>query len=146
VPELPNVVHDVLEQPGAPRFVFTGSSARKLRGGGVDLPAGRALLRTLHPFMAAELAEFRADEALRFGLLPLVVAAGGTEDKLRGYAALFFALAAVGPVKYFYAGNVEIVIYPASYRILVFSAGAFPGHGVAFIAGGVVFRAQQRHP
>jgi len=146
VPELPNVVHDVLEQPGAPRFVLTGSSARKLRRGGVDLLTGWALLRTLHPFMAAELAEFRADEALRFGLLPLVVAAGGTEDTLRGYAALFFALAAVGPVKYFYAGNVEIVIYPASYRILVFSAGAFPGHGVVFIAGWVVFRAQQRHP
>jgi hypothetical protein len=48
--------------------------------------------------MAAELAEFRTDEALRFGLLPLVVAAGDTEDTLRGYAALFFALAAVGPV------------------------------------------------
>ena len=28
--------------------------ARKLRRGGVDLLAGRALNRTLHPFMAAE--------------------------------------------------------------------------------------------
>jgi predicted AAA+ superfamily ATPase len=89
VPELLNVVHDVLEEPGAPRFVLTGSSARKLRRGGVDLLAGRALLRTLHPFMAAELAEFRIDEALRFGLLPLVVAAGDPEDTLRGYAALY---------------------------------------------------------
>lgn len=114
VPGLLNVVHDVLEQPRAPRFVLTGSSARKLRRGGVDLPAGRALLRTLRPFMAAELAEFRADEALRFGLLPLVLAAGDPEGTLRGYAALFFAFAAVGPVNDFYAKNIEIVIYPAS--------------------------------
>jgi len=89
VPELLNVVHEVLERPGAPRFVLTGSSARKLRRGGVDLLAGRALLRTLHPFMAAELAEFRLDESLKFGLLPLVVAAGDPEDTLRGYAALY---------------------------------------------------------
>jgi predicted AAA+ superfamily ATPase len=89
VPELLNVVHEVLERPGAPRFVLTGSSARKLRRGGVDLLAGRALLRTLHPFMAAELAGFRLDEALKFGLLPLVVAASDPEDTLRGYAALY---------------------------------------------------------
>jgi predicted AAA+ superfamily ATPase len=89
VPELLSVVHEVLEQPEAPQFVLTGSSARKLRRGGVDLLAGRALLRTLHPFMAAELAEFRLDEALRFGLLPLVVADEDPEDTLRGYAALY---------------------------------------------------------
>jgi predicted AAA+ superfamily ATPase len=89
VPELLNVVHEVLERPGAPRLVLTGSSARKLRRGGVDLLAGRAVLRTLHPFMAAELAEFRLDDSLRFGLLPLVVAAGDPEDTLRGYAALY---------------------------------------------------------
>src|SRR5262245_48572190 len=56
VPELLHVVHDLIERPGRRwRFVLTGSSARKLRRGGVDLLAGRALFRTLHPFMAAEL-------------------------------------------------------------------------------------------
>ena len=89
VPELLSVVHEVLEQPGSPRFVLTGSSARKLRRGGVNLLAGRALLRTLHPFMAAELAEFRIEDALRFGLLPLVVGAEDPEDTLRSYAALY---------------------------------------------------------
>jgi predicted AAA+ superfamily ATPase len=89
VPELLSVVHEALEQPGAPRFVLTGSSARKLRRGGVNLLAGRALLRTLHPFMAAELAEFRIEDALRFGLLPLVVAAEDSEDTLRSYSALY---------------------------------------------------------
>ena len=89
VPELLSVVHEVLEQPGSPRFGLTGSSARKLRRGGVNLLAGRALLRTLHPFMAAELAEFRIEDALRFGLLPLVVGAEDPEDTLRSYAALY---------------------------------------------------------
>ena len=89
VPELLSVVHEVLEQPGSPRFVLTGSSARKLRRGGVNLLAGRALLRTLHPFMAAELAEFRIEDALRFGLLPLAVGAEDPEDTLRSYAALY---------------------------------------------------------
>ena len=42
VPELLTVVHAVMEAPNAPRFVLTGSSARKLRRGGVDLLAGRA--------------------------------------------------------------------------------------------------------
>jgi hypothetical protein len=89
VPELLSVVHEVLEPPGSPRYVLTGSSARKLRRGGANLLAGRALLRTLHPFMAAELAEFRIEDALRFGLLPLVVGAEDPEDALRSYAALY---------------------------------------------------------
>jgi hypothetical protein len=36
--------------------------------------------------------EFRLDESLRFGLLPLVVAAGDPEDTLRGYAALYLGV------------------------------------------------------
>ena len=49
IPELLTVVHAVLEEPAPPRFVLTGSSARKLRRGGVDLLGGRAVHRTLHP-------------------------------------------------------------------------------------------------
>ena len=73
VPELLSVVHHAMEQGEGRRFVLTGSSARKLRVAGVDLLAGRAVKRSLHPFMAAELgAKFRLDEALKLGLLPLV--------------------------------------------------------------------------
>ena len=70
VPELLTVIHAILEEPSPPRFVLTGSSARKLRRGGVDLLGGRAVHRTMHPFMAAELPEFDLDRALRIGLLP----------------------------------------------------------------------------
>lgn len=89
VPELLNVVHDLIEQKTGKQFILTGSSARKLRRGGVDLLAGRALLRTLHPFMAAELPDFKLDAALRNGLMPLVVAAKEPGDVLQAYVALY---------------------------------------------------------
>jgi predicted AAA+ superfamily ATPase len=89
VPELLNVVHALIEQPVPQRFVLTGSSARKLRRGGVDLLAGRALYHTMHPFMAAELPGFELSSGLECGLLPLVVAASQPEEVLRAYAALY---------------------------------------------------------
>lgn len=51
IPELLNVVHAVLEEPTPPRFVMTGSSARQLRRGSVNLLGGRAAYRTMHPFI-----------------------------------------------------------------------------------------------
>ena len=89
VPELLNVVHALIESTDRRRFVLTGSSARKLRRGGVDLLAGRALVRTLHPFMASELDRFEFGAALTRGLLPLVVAARRPDDVLRAYASLY---------------------------------------------------------
>jgi uncharacterized protein len=89
VPELLNVVHAIIESKERRRFVLTGSSARKLRRGGVDLLAGRAVVRTLHPFMASELDRFDLQAALRRGLVPLVVAAEHPEDVLRAYASLY---------------------------------------------------------
>ena len=89
IPELLTVVHAVLEEPSPPRFVLTGSSARKLRRGGVDLLGGRAAHRTLHPFMAAELPSFNLDRALRIGLLPLVVGASDPTGALDDYASLY---------------------------------------------------------
>ena len=58
VPDLLNVVHALLESKDRRRFVLTGSSARKLRRGGVNLLAGRAVVRALHPFMAVEMPHF----------------------------------------------------------------------------------------
>lgn len=89
VPELLHVVHDLLEQKSGRQFILTGSSARKIRRAGVDLLAGRAVFRTMHPFMAAELPEFKIEDALRFGLLPLVVDALEPDDVLAAYATLY---------------------------------------------------------
>lgn len=89
VPELLTVVHAVMEEPSPPRFILTGSSARKLRRGGVDLLGGRAVQRTLHPFMAAELPAFDLGNALCVGLVPLVVVAPDPAEVLAGYASLY---------------------------------------------------------
>jgi len=89
LPELLPVVHDLIERKRGYRFVLTGSSARKLRRQETDLLGGRAVVRTLHPFMAAELPAFDLENALREGLLPLVLAAADPADTLNAYAGLY---------------------------------------------------------
>jgi len=72
VPALLDEVHRLLESRRW-RFVLCGSSARKLRRGGANLLAGRALTLSLEGFSAAELGnEFDLEFALNFGLLPFV--------------------------------------------------------------------------
>ena len=89
-PGLLDVVHRRLESPDPPRFILTGSSARKLRRGAANLLAGRLLQAQMHPFTAAELgATFDLARALRIGLLPLVWNAVEPEASLRAYADLY---------------------------------------------------------
>ncbi|MBX3166850.1 MAG: ATP-binding protein [Candidatus Eremiobacteraeota bacterium] len=88
-PELLTLVHQLIEERRA-RFALTGSSARKLKRSGVDLLAGRAGLRAMHPFLAAELGPaFELGRALQFGLLPLVWSAPEPRETLRGYVGLY---------------------------------------------------------
>jgi predicted AAA+ superfamily ATPase len=89
-PALLDVVHDLIERRARQRFVLTGSSARKLKREGVDLLAGRAILRSLHPFMAAELGDrFDLGAALTRGLVPLVWSSGEPEEVLKAYVGLY---------------------------------------------------------
>jgi predicted AAA+ superfamily ATPase len=90
LPELLPLVHSLIERDKQLQFVLTGSSARKLKRSGVDLLAGRAVLRQLAPYMAAELgARFRLSDALTLGMLPLVLGSTDPKDTLRSYAALY---------------------------------------------------------
>ena len=90
VPKLLTVVHQLIEERAGPRFVLTGSSARKLKRTGVDLLAGRAVVRFLHPFMAGELGDaFELDRALEQGLLPVVWDADDPADTLGAYVGLY---------------------------------------------------------
>lgn len=90
VPELLSVVHRLIETKKGRTFVLTGSSARKLKRTGIDLLGGRALLYTMHPFMAGELGRhFNFEKALLHGLLPVVVASEDPMEVLRSYAALY---------------------------------------------------------
>ncbi len=86
VPKLLDVVHSLIEDPATRhlRFMLTGSSARKLKRGGANLLAGRALVFSLHPFSALELgADFNLFETLAYGALPGVVNAKGSQSKKR---------------------------------------------------------------
>ncbi len=90
IPELLDVVHQLMEQRYGWRFVLTGSSARKLKRSGVDLLAGRAAVKTMHPFMAAELGNlFSFKEALTLGLIPLVLGAPSPKEAISAYVALY---------------------------------------------------------
>jgi predicted AAA+ superfamily ATPase len=90
VPELLPVVHSLIESSKGSTFALTGSSARKLKRTGIDLLGGRAVMRTMHPFMAAELGgRFDLNLALQHGLLPIVLASENPSDVLRAYAGLY---------------------------------------------------------
>lgn len=72
VPALLDEVHRLIEKRRW-RFALTGSSARKLRRGGVNLLAGRARTNHLFPLTAAELGDdFDLRHAVKYGGLPSV--------------------------------------------------------------------------
>ena len=89
VPELLNEVHRLIESRQL-RFVLTGSSARKLRGRGVNLLAGRALTRFMHPLTAIELGrDFDLQRALRYGCLPFACTTAEPADYLGSYVSTY---------------------------------------------------------
>jgi predicted AAA+ superfamily ATPase len=90
VPGILPVVHGLIEGRRDLRFVLTGSSARKLRRAGEDLLGGRAVQRSMHPFLACELGDaFRLDLALARGLVPIVCSSEAPAETLRSYAGLY---------------------------------------------------------
>lgn len=90
VPDLLSVVHLLIEKKQHWQFILTGSSARKLKRQGVDLLAGRATLKHMHPFMAAELGKrFSLEKALNYGMLPLIHFSPNPLADLKTYVALY---------------------------------------------------------
>lgn len=89
LPALLNEVHRFGEQKRL-RFALCGSSVRKLTRAGVNLLAGRALPRAMHPFVPEELGEhFDLETALRYGLLPIVGDSPEPDETLAAYARLY---------------------------------------------------------
>ncbi len=89
-PQLLEVVHSLIEEKRGLQFILTGSSARKLRRGGMNLLAGRALMKHMHPFMAAELKNlFELDKALQIGTIPLVLNSEDPGATLQAYVDLY---------------------------------------------------------
>ncbi|MBI5410242.1 MAG: ATP-binding protein [Nitrospirae bacterium] len=89
LPILLNEVHRLIEERGL-RFLLTGSSARKLRGGGVNLLGGRARTKNLHPLTCRELGRhFDLFRAIERGLLPSIYFSDDPRADLRAYAGSY---------------------------------------------------------
>jgi predicted AAA+ superfamily ATPase len=92
VPELVNVVQDLVDRRVA-QFILTGSSARKLRRGrGTNWLPGRLVPLRLDPLTLAERTPPTLEEGLLTGALPGIVSVAGDaarEQDLRAYATLY---------------------------------------------------------
>ena len=89
-PALLSIIHALMEKKKNLHFILTGSSARKLKRTGANLMAGRALKRSLHPFMAAEIKPyFKLDNALQLGMLPLLSGKENAVQTLASYVDLY---------------------------------------------------------
>lgn len=93
IPKLLDVVHLLIENYHVPQyFILTGSSARKLKAGGANLLAGRAIVRYLFPLLEEELQHtLDIESILRWGTLPRIVNSQPEErdDDLRAYALTY---------------------------------------------------------
>jgi predicted AAA+ superfamily ATPase len=89
LPHLLNEVHRLIETQGV-HFLLTGSSARKLRRGGVNLLGGRARTKYLRPLTYKELGNrFDLHRAIERGLLPSIYFSDDARADLEAYAGLY---------------------------------------------------------
>lgn len=89
LPELLNEVHRLIETRGI-RFLLTGSSARKLRRGGINLLGGRARTKYLHPLTYKELnRRFDLYQAIERGLIPSIYFSDDPRADLQAYAGSY---------------------------------------------------------
>ncbi len=95
VPVLLDYVQKAIEERGL-RFILSGSSARKLRRGGINLLGGRAADLRLHPLTLEEAGgDYSLAQGLHFGSLPKVVSlvlggnAANAKRILRSYTTTY---------------------------------------------------------
>ena len=89
LPNLLNEVHRFIEDRRL-KFALLGSSARKLKAAGVNLLAGRALRKVMHPLTPAELGgDFELGAALDTGTVPLVWVSEDRRAVLESYVQLY---------------------------------------------------------
>jgi predicted AAA+ superfamily ATPase len=84
VPALLDEVHWLIENRGL-RFVLCGSSARKLKRGGVNLLGGRAWRYAMHPLVSIELESVDLLRVLNRGLVPAHYLDPEYERSLKAY-------------------------------------------------------------
>lgn len=89
LPVLLNEIHRMIEERGI-HFLLTGSSARKLRRGGVNLLGGRARTKYMHPLTYQELGnQFDLLKAIDRGLLPSIYLSDDPRADLQAYTGSY---------------------------------------------------------
>lgn len=88
VPGLLDEVHRQIESKGR-RFLLSGSSARKIRRGGANLLAGRAVQAEMFPLVSAEVGAVPALTRLAYGMLPRAYAAAKPQRFLQAYVVTY---------------------------------------------------------
>jgi predicted AAA+ superfamily ATPase len=89
LPILLNEVHRLIEERKI-HFLLTGSSARKLRRGGINLLGGRARIKHMHPLTYRELgSKFDLRLAVERGLLPSIYFSDDPKADLEAYAGAY---------------------------------------------------------
>ncbi len=89
LPILLNEIHRMIEERSI-RFLLTGSSARKLRRGGVNLLGGRARTKYMHPLTYRELGnQFDLFKAIDRGLLPSIYLSDDPRADLQAYTGSY---------------------------------------------------------
>lgn len=89
IPTLLDEVHRLIEHHQR-CFILTGSSSRKLKRGGANLLAGRALTYHMHPLTAVEIGNaFNLSRAIQYGLLPSSYQEANPKHFLESYVATY---------------------------------------------------------
>ncbi|MCA1951277.1 MAG: AAA family ATPase [Treponema sp.] len=87
-PQLLDEIHGLIEDKHI-SFIITGSSARKLRRGGVNLLGGRARILNLHPLVSAEIGMVHLERLLLFGSLPAIYTSEEPIQDLHAYCGTY---------------------------------------------------------
>ena len=91
-PQLLYTVHQFIEDTDLV-FLMTGSSVRKLKTGGVNLPGGRALAKKLHPLCYPEIkdrGDYTLERIFKTGLLPeMYLYPEDADEVLTAYEGLY---------------------------------------------------------
>ncbi len=88
VPAVLDEVHRLIETHGL-KFLLSGSSARKLKRGGANLLAGRALRQEFFPLVSAEVGGAPALDRVPYGMLPRVFSLDRPVPYLKAYCETY---------------------------------------------------------
>ena len=91
IPQLLNEIHWLIENTEA-KFILCGSSARKLRQGGVNLLGGRAWGYNFYPLVYPEISDFNLLKIFNFGAIPSHYNSSNSTKSLKAYVQDYLKL------------------------------------------------------